>query len=235
MEEKNEQFNKEILSQIKERKVEMKPHWIFILRTILGVLGAILVSLCLVFLVSFIFFGLRKSGVMLAPGFGPQGFFLFMMSLPWVLILISAAFLIVLQILINKYAFIYKKPIIYSVLGIVALTTLISFILPSFAFHNSIFKAYKPERGMEMPPVGRFYRSFGVPHPPDLVRGVVLEFSTGTLIVVTDDGVTSSVMLSNFTKISPGTILGSGEELLIFGPRSTSGVIRAFGIREIRD
>ena len=110
MEEKNEQLNKEILTQIKERKVEMKPHWIFILRTILGVLGAILVSLCLVFLVSFIFFGLRKSGVMLAPGFGPQGFFLFMMSLPWVLILISAAFLIVLQILINKYAFIYKKP-----------------------------------------------------------------------------------------------------------------------------
>lgn len=235
MEEKNEQLNKEILSQIKEGKVEMKSRWFFLLRTILGVLGVFILSLCLIFLVSFILFGLRKSGVALAPGFGPQGFILFAMSLPWMLILITAAFLMVLEILIRKYSFVYKKPILYSLIGVFAVTTLITLLLPSFAFHNSIFRAYKPERGGEMPPVGKFYRGFGVPHPPDLIRGVIVDFSTGTLLVATDDGVTSSVAISDITKIFPGTNMAIGGELLIFGPRSSSGVVSAFGIREIRD
>lgn len=238
MEEKNEQLNKEILSQIKEGKVEMKSHGYFLLRTILGVLGVFLLSLCLVFLFSFILFGLRKSGVALAPGFGPQGFILFAMSLPWMLILITVAFLAVLEILIRKYSFVYKKPILYSLLAVFGITTLITLLLPSFAIHNSVFRAYRPEIGgreMDMPPIGRFYRGFGMPHPPDLVRGVVVDFATGTLIISTDDGVTSSVIFSDLTKIFPGTKMRNGDELLIFGPRSTSGVIQAFGVREISD
>ena len=238
MEEKNEQLNKEILSQIKEGKVEMKSHGYFLLRTILGVLGVFLLSLCLVFLVSFILFGLRKSGVALAPGFGPQGFILFAMSLPWMLILITVAFLAVLEILIRKYSFVYKKPILYSLIGVFGITTLITLLLPSFAIHNSVFRAYRPEggdRGADMPTIGRFYRGFGMPHSPDLVRGVVLDFATGTLIISTDGGVTSSVIFTDMTKIFPGTSMKIGDELLIFGPRSTSGMIQAFGIRGISD
>ncbi len=238
MEEKKEQLNKEILSQIKEGKVEMKSRWFFVLRTLLGILGVFLLSLCLIFLVSFILFGLRKSGVALAPGFGPQGFILFAMSLPWMLILITAAFLAVLEILIRKYSFVYKKPILYSLIGVFVATTLITLLLPSFSLHNSIFRAYQPEVGdreADMPPIGRFYRGFGMPHPSDLLRGVVVDFSTGTLVIANENGVTSSVILNDFTKIFPGTDMGIGDELLIFGPRSTSGIIRAFGIREIRD
>lgn len=238
MEEKNEQLNKEILSQIKEGKVEMKSRGFFLLRTILGILGVSILSLCLVFLVSFILFGLRKSGVALAPGFGPQGFILFAMSLPWMLILITVAFLAVLEILIRKYSFVYKKPILYSLIGIFGITTLITLLLPSFALHNSVFRAYRPERGdegIDMPAVGKFYRGFGIPHPPDLVRGVVIDFATGTLVIANDDGVTSSVIFTDMTKIFPGTRMKNGDELLIFGPRSTSGIIQAFGIREISD
>lgn len=236
MEEKNEQLNKDIISQIKEKKVGMKPHWFFVLKTILGAAGAFLVSLCLIFLTSFIFFGLRKSGVLFAPEFGARGFFLFIMSLPWVLILISTVFLAVLQILIKKYSFIYRKPVVYSLAGLVVATILICLVIPSFALHNSIFKSYRPdEREGELPTVGRFYRNFGVPRPPEILRGVVVDFSTGTLVVVSEDGVTSSVVVSGFTRISPDAILKSGEELLILGPRSTSGVIKAFGIREISD
>lgn len=238
MEEKNEQLNKEILSRIKEGKVAMKSRGFFVLQTLLGVLGVFILSLCLIFLVSFILFGLRKSGVMLAPGFGPQGFLLFAMSLPWMLILVSVAFLGVLEILIRKYSFVYKKPILYSFAGIILATILVTLVLPSFAIHNSVFRAYRPERGArpgDMPTVGRFYRDFGMPRSPDLLRGVVVDFSTGTLILATEDGATSSVIFSDLTKIFPGTTIGTGDELLIFGPRSTSGIIQAFGVRGISD
>lgn len=235
MEEKNKQLNKEILSQIKEGKVEMKSRWFFLLRTILGVLGVFILSLCLVFLVSFILFGLRKSGVALAPGFGPQGFILFAMSLPWMLILITVAFLAVLEILIRKYSFVYKKPILYSLIGVFGITTLITLLLPSFAFHNSIFRAYKPDKGGEMTPVGRFYRGFGMPRSPDLIRGVVMDYSTGTLLIKTDEGVTSSVIISEFTKGIRDIEIITGKEVLIFGPKSTSGIIKAFGIHSIVD
>ena len=235
MEDKKEQLNNEIISQIKEGKVEMKPRWFFLLRAIFGILGTFLISLCLVFLVSFIMFGLRKSGIIFAPEFGARGFFLFISSLPWILITFSAAFLLVLQILIKRYSFVYRKPIIYSLVALVVITALICLILPSFTFHNAIFKSFRPENGAELPPVGKFYRNFGVPHPPEVIRGFIVDFSTGTLIIATDDGATSSVIINDFTRMSPDVVLESGRELLILGPRSTSGIIRAFGIREISD
>jgi len=233
MEEKKEQLNNEIISQIKEGKVEMRPRWFFVLKTILGVLGAFILSLCLIFVVSFIVFGLKKSGIILAPGFGPKGFFLFVFSLPWVLIMASLAFLLVLQVLIRKYSFVYKKPVLYTALGIIGFTTLVSLLIPSFALHNSIFKSYRAEKGTEMPPVGKFYRGFVIPRPPDLSRGIIINFSTGTIIIANEDGATSSAIISELTKVFPGTEMSVGEEILIFGPRSSEGIIKAFGVREI--
>jgi hypothetical protein len=119
--------------------------------------------------------------------------------------------------------------------ALIGTTALICLIFPSFAIHNAIFKSFRAENGAELPPVGKFYRNFGIPHPPEVIRGFILDFSTGTLVVATDDGATSSVLINGFTAMSPNIILENGRELLILGPRSTSGVIRAFGIREISD
>src|SRR5262245_42216017 len=104
-----------VLDAIKAGQVHMKPRWHFVLRGILLVLESILLALSLRYLASFIMFIVYRSGVWFTPGFGFRGLRVFLLSIPWLLILVSVAFLVLLELLVKRYAFAYKKPLAYSV------------------------------------------------------------------------------------------------------------------------
>ena len=98
---------------------------------------------------------------------------------------------------------------------------------------NGLIDVFKKTLGSDG--IRGFYRGFVIPRPPDLSRGIIIDFSTGTIIIANEDGVTSSAIISELTKVFPGTEISAGEEILIFGPRSSEGIIKAFGVREIRN
>ena len=97
-----------VLEAIKSGQVKMRPRWYFILKTILVALGIVMIFLTLLYLISFIIFILRITGIWFAPAFGFEGYGIFLFSLPWLLVIISVLFAIILEVLVKRYSFAYR-------------------------------------------------------------------------------------------------------------------------------
>ena len=106
----------DILKKIKSGEVEMKPHWHFVLKSLLLLLGVIVISLLVVYILSFILFFLRQSGIGFVPLYGFRGVIIFVMNSPWLLIASVGALVVVLQLLVKKYSFSFRQPLLYSLL-----------------------------------------------------------------------------------------------------------------------
>ncbi len=136
-----------ILKAIEAGKVSMRPRWHFVLQAALLLIGTVLAVLALVYLVSFIFYisGQRHGlGELLS-------------SLPWLLLLLAAVFIVILEILVRKYSFAYRKPMLYTVFLILALVIVSGFLIARTSFHRNLFD--RAHRG-ELPFGGPFYRHY---------------------------------------------------------------------------
>jgi len=111
-----------IFNKIKKEQIKMRPKIYFILKAVLIALTTLLVAFFVLFLVSFIFFNLRASGAWFLPRFGLPVIGIFFKSLPWLLILITIILIGVLEILVKRFSFAYRRPILYSILFIIIFT-----------------------------------------------------------------------------------------------------------------
>ncbi len=226
--ENNTSFKQEVLEAIKERHVAMRPRWQFILAGVLAVIGGILIALVLLYLVSFIIFVLRQTGVGFVPSFGARGWFAFFVSLPWLLILFATIFVVILEILVRRYAFAYRRPLLYSVCCILALVIVGGFFVASTPLHRKLFVSAEEQH---LPFGAPFYRGFGDREFGNIFRGRVVATTTegfvlqgrrGPLMII----VTPQTQLPFDTEFLPGNIV------VVFGDRSSS-TIEAVGVRTI--
>ena len=136
-----------IIEKLKNYK--MRPKWHFIVKSVLLVILIILVLFLTLFLVSFFLFYLERSGIFFAP-------------LPFILFLLSIIFVAVTEFLITRYAIAYRKPVIYSLIIIVALIFVLGAAINKARFHERIEKR-------NMPGIRRIYnipkRKLPIPGP----------------------------------------------------------------------
>ena len=131
-------FKQDILKKITAGEVEMKPRWYFILQSLLLIVGVITATLVAVYLLSFVSFTLRQSGVGFIPLYGFRGVSQFVMSSPWLLIFFTGTFLSLLYLLVSRYSFSYKRPHLYSMIGVVVFVLLASFAIEQTVMHQRI-------------------------------------------------------------------------------------------------
>jgi len=165
-------IQEKVLAAIEAGQVKMRPRWHFVLQAILMAMGGVLLLLTLVYLASFIIFSLRQTGVWFVPIFGSAGWREFLHSLPWILILLTGAFLAVLEILVRRYAFAYRQPLLVSALGILVVVLLGGLIVAQTPFHRRLFESARQGR---LPVAGPFYRQFGMPRLDDVHRGTIVQ------------------------------------------------------------
>ena len=227
--EQNKAIQDKVLEAIRKGRATMRPKWHFILDQILVVTGAAIAFLVLLFLASFIFSALRENGLWFAPLFGSRGWFSFLRSLPWVLIILSIVFVVALEILVRRYSFAYRKPLLYSLLAVLFIVIVAGAI--SIPWHRGFFRAARENR---LPPfVGRFYRNFGSMDVDDVHRGVVLSIFSGGFLM-NEAGVTTSVLFGPQTQSELIGAIEPGDRVIVFGDRGASG-IKAYGIKEVSD
>lgn len=218
-----------ILNAIKKGEVIMRPRWHFVLKTILGVLGGVIVSLVLVYLISLIIFGLRETGILFAPGFGFRGVIVFLQSLPWLLILLVGVFLIVLELLVQKYSFAYRRPLLYSAFAILAVVIVTGWVLTRTPLHGAIM--YRIER-FHVPVVGQVYR--------DIREPVFRNAEVGKIIFINPHGFDIEnpkqeiiiVTVTPATRILRQVQLETNDYVMVIGNR-IGNQIEALGVREI--
>ena len=223
----SEELKKKILEKIKEGEVAMKPRWHFVLQGILAITGIVILSLGLLYILSFIVFALRQSGVMFAPLFGFRGVLTFLYSSPWLLVLLAIIFIIVLETLVRKYSFAYKKPLLYVLLGIVGISLFGTYTLAQTTMHKRI-QEYA-EKG-HMPPVQMMYNQYAKPQLRDVHIGTIAEVTEEGFIIENRRGEELRVFIPK--ERVPRELLVEGEQVLIFGERTLEGV-SAVGVRPL--
>ena len=221
-----------VLAAIRSGEVKMRPRWRFILNAALVAVGVTILFLALLFLVSFIFFMLRHTGVGLIPAFG-FGWIMFFRRLPWVLIGLVVVFIVVLEVLVRRYAFAYKRPLVASVLSILGVVLIGGVILAATNLHRQLLTSAQ-HNGLP-PMIGGMYRGFGMPRFNDIRRGEIVQIAGNIFVIQDEDGDTSTIVVTPGTRLPFGDAFTSSDTVVVFGVPGPDGTVRALGIQKVFD
>lgn len=220
------------MDAIRKGKVHMRPRWHFFLLSALAATGTLILLLGLFYIASLSVFFLRDNGVLFAPSFGMRGWFSLMRSIPWLLVLLAIPFVVLLEILVRRYAFVYRKPLLVPLLGIVFLVALGGYVIAQTSFHRQMqFFA----RHNELPaPLGAAYGSaMRPPPPPDAYYGAISSLTPdGFTLFDEDHDSTTTVVVTAQTRLPYGADFKVGERVFVMGDAVSTGTIQAFGVRE---
>ncbi|MGC9968636.1 MAG: hypothetical protein ABSC29_02810 [Minisyncoccia bacterium] len=219
---KEDAIEKNIFDAIERGKVKMRPRWHFVVRTGLAAAAAIVLFLLLVCLGSMAIFTLHESGAWFAYDFGFAGWYLFLRSLPLVLIVLTLIFTAAVVLLARQYAFAYHRPLIYLLIVIVGFATLINFLVVPPAFHRTI----ADYAGDNLPFISAFYE-FEEMVPSTVHRGEIVAFTNSGFVLQNLGGtVTATVVFAT-------TSFRTGDVVVVFGDVNASGTIYPFGAEKI--
>jgi hypothetical protein len=232
MSEQRQSLQEGVMNAIRKGEVRMKPRWHFLLLSLLSVTGVFIVLLALLYIASLALFFLRDSGVWFTPSFGVRGWLSLVHTLPWPLLLLVLLFAIVLELLVRRYAFVYKKPLLTSLVGIVVLIVLGGFAIARTPLHRELM--HSALRGQLPAPMGILYAApVRMPPPPDVYRGQILAILRNGLVIADEGSAgTTTVLITPGTRLPYGQEFVVGERVVVVGDVA-SGTVRAFGIREI--
>ena len=222
------EFKNNLIDKIKTGEVDMKPKWHFVLRGMLLLTGIVTVVLSAVYLLSFIFFVLHRSGVIFVPGFGLRGVWVFLTSFPWLLVVVVGIFLAVLYVLVKRYAFSYQRPFVYSMLGVALVVVIGSLLVQETMLHDRL-EAYTKER--PLPGIGKLYREPLESRRENIAAGTIIAITATGFMLETPRGEVVTVEVSKRTRQQPGATYQVGDTVRVFGDRVTATELRAFGIK----
>ena len=218
-----------VLGVVKSGEVRMRPKWHFVLRTILFATGGILLVLVILYLISFIIFALRQTGVGFIPIFGFHGVLEFFRALPWLLIFLSLFFIVVLEILVRRYSFAYRRPLLYSALGIILITIIGGFLVAGTPLHRNLFLSAERRR---LPLAGGLYHQFGAQQFRNIQRGTVTAVTSSSFMMQNQRSDVVNVVLTPQTRLPFGDGFEVGDTVVVFGDNNSS-TITALGVRKV--
>ncbi len=220
-----------IIEKIKAGEVVMRPRWHFACQTIFWTLGLIVVSLVALYLTSFLMFVLHSSGMRFMPLFGYRGIAFAVISSPWVLISATFLFVAVLYVLVRKFSFSYRKPVVYSLLATVFGVLLVSTMIHFLEIHS---RMYTFSERHSIPGISKMYQSLPLP-PEGVYAGRVSRIVSESTFIVQNKSEEVTVFVDAMTKM-PKSEIREGLFVVIFGNKNKEQAeIQAFGVRIVSD
>jgi hypothetical protein len=218
-----------VLRRIAEGKARMRPKWHFVLIGVLYGLCAAILALALIFLVSFKLYFLRQTGLAAIPAFGGRGLLVFMLSLPWFLIGLALVLIVVLELLVRHYAFAYRRPVLYSALGIVILVTVGAVGIAQTSLHSV---AFREAQRRHLPFIGQFYQNYVLERLPNVQRGVFVTSTPGGFILTNQWDEDLTVLVASDTALPYEQEFAPGDLVVVFGDPEDSSTMDAVGVRK---
>lgn len=225
-----------VLKAITDHKVMMRSSTFFRVEYALILFVSLLVLLVTIGLAGFIFFALRVNGHEALLSFGPRGIQAFLLVFPWPLFVLDLILLFVLQALMRRFAFGYRRPIVV-VLTVLFVGGGISALLldRETSLHDRLME--ESHHGGVPPPFAHFYGSARgpAPHEQGIYRGVVKEIRTDRIVIQHDD-LDIDQDDRGFEVILPdgqnSMSFSVGENVYVYGTED-KGVITAIGITKL--
>jgi len=204
-----------ILQFVEKNKISMIPRWKFVLYSLLGVTLAIFAFVVLTFFGSMIIFVLAKHGFLYLPLFGLGEIMHGILAIPLTLFILTIVLITIVEILVHKYSFSFRKPVIVTLLTLTLLSLVFSFLLTLTPMHGGI-RRYAEENHM-----GFISREYNRPIPlkefgnMTVLRGMIISTSSDEVIIKTFDNTMEVVYASTSIKENP--LPEVGEDVVIFG------------------
>lgn len=215
-----------ILEAAKNGQIKMRPRWHFALKAALAVTGSIILLVTLLYLVSLISFMMHHTGTWFVPIFGFKGFYALFLSLPWFLIILSIIFAAILETLVQRYSFAYRRPLFYSLLGILLIAVVGGFIVSRTPLHPNLFRY---SQAHDFPVAGGFYRGIEQRRPPNIHKGNITDFVQSGFVIKNFRGDSLIIIITPRTRLPYGADFNIGDSVVVFGERAGMAV-QAFGV-----
>ncbi|MEI8360529.1 MAG: hypothetical protein WCG01_00100 [bacterium] len=215
-----------VLSKISKGEIKKTPKAVFVMRGALYILAITVVIAFVLFLLSFVIYALQASELWYLPMFGIKGVELLLSNFPWFLIFLALILIITLEALVSRYSFVYRKPLLYSAVGIIVIVLAVSFAVRQTAIHESIYKAIKKNN----PGYAKmFYDEYTRPNSVDFHPGTVIEVIDNGFVLENRDRSTTSIKITAKTQVGKNFKIFKGGRLLVLG-KVIDGVIEAEAI-----
>lgn len=221
--------HEKILTAIKSDEVTMRSRYYFIARSILFTLCTVLAFTVALYLVSFVTFMARSNGLGALPQFGFEGWRILFGALPWIVLLLIGAVFVVLQLLSTHFAFVYKRPLVYSLLGSIVVLVVGGGAIAQTTLHDRIYQLTQ-ERGLRF--TAPLYKD--VLHDEQGVyTGTLSILPSGEWLLIARDDTRYTLEVHSGTRMPPMPF-ANGDLVMVVGEETDDLDIRTRGIRPLR-
>lgn len=224
--ENKKNLKEEVLAKLEKEHIKMKPKWQFVLKGVLLMATSIIVLFLALYLFSFIIFLFQQSGFGFLPGYGLKGVSIIFVSFPWLLLIFLIISLVLLELILKRYALTYRRPLLYSLLIVIFFVLIMGFVIHRISLHRNIYDRVQQGR---FPAVGRIYNKVGNIESEKMHPGLVSEMSEGGFFLEDPKGKILLVATSSNTQ---NEIIRKGDRVLVIGEIKDSS-IQALGVHKM--
>lgn len=222
-----------MLKKIHAGAITMHSRSYFLVRAILIGTIAFLLLAGFFFLLSFIFFSVRESGLHFLLEFSERGLGTFVILFPWLTLLFALALLIILEALLRHFRFGYRLPLLRIFLWLVIIGAIGSTLLGLSPLHSYLLS--KADNG-QLPVLGSWYEQIHDSHQQQgIYRGDITSITQSYFTIShndtdrdSDEGTWNIIPPSGFDLRQ----LVVGNKVYI-AARVRGGIMYAYGIRII--
>jgi hypothetical protein len=233
-------ISEQIIAAARSGKLKMRPKWHFVLRAILWSAGVAAVVLALLYFFSLLAFIARETGIWMAPIFGWRGILIFLTSLPWLLVLLVLVFIAVLEVLVRRYAFAYRLPLLYSALAVLLIVVVGGILLARTPLHemlshcpqNGRFAGAPPQSDIRPPCPAGIYRDLGPRRFENIHYGTIGSFDGKNFVLLNRQEEKLTIIVTRKTRLPFGEDFTEGDKVVVVGDRQGDQV-EAFGVSKV--
>lgn len=223
-------ISEKVTSEIKKKGIKMKSRLYFVAKSFSFIGLIFLLFLFILYLGSLIIFVLRANNILYFQGMGFPAFKTIILSFPWYLVFLATVLIVFVEIISKRFQFVYRKPLAYSLLVVIIITLIGSFLVEKSSVHQYFYNFSQREK---IPLVDKMYRNLGSLDIEDAYFGKVLDKKEGYLILELDSGEIVSLVISEKIR-GHGIYLESekGDNILVIGEMKND-TIDVFSFRRI--
>lgn len=220
-------LQKKIKDAIEKNEVSMHSRMYIYGRTLLWTSATILMFGTVLFFVSALIFVFRANGLHLLPFFGSRGWMALFFSLPWLLLGVVAIVSVLLFTLSRHYAFVYKRPLVHTLLAGIVVLACGGVLIAYTTLHERAYERAHNQHGL--PIAGPLYRG-AIGDRPDVHVGIVSELTPDSFVLNRRDGQKTTIIIEGTTLMHPELQLAEDMLVVVMGD-AVEDTVHALGVR----
>lgn len=210
----------DVLAAIKAGRVKMRSRSYFLFWGAIFALSVLTLAVIFLYFIALALVAVDVASLWFATSFGQTGIAAFIWSVPWIVLLVIAVAILVIQTLVRRYPIVYQLPLVISLIGILF-----------FGILGGLFIRVVESAFVDRPIIDPFVHRGLLESGSIVLRGKVASVTERGFVMQTS-GVLVPVVMDTNTRIEFGLSISTGDNVLVFGTK-TSEYIQALGVKKV--